>query len=148
MMRFHVFLSLWSVTSCLCILRSVKLQRLKSQTQRDISATRGLFFPCLSILILPWNSQWNKGFLIFWRRVPFFFTYSFEFPTPKSTFKYFIELSEHLDFFVFQRDILYKVKTRPCPPKTAHLNTPPHVYVTVWDDLHNTAQIYPQWKKA
>ncbi len=34
-MRFHVFLCLWSVTSCLSI-RSVKLQRLKFQTQRDI----------------------------------------------------------------------------------------------------------------
>ncbi len=22
------------------------------------------------------------------------------------------------------------------------LNTPPHVYITVWEDLHNTAQMY------
>ncbi len=25
---------------------------------------------------------------------------------------------------------------------------PPHVYVTVWEDLHNTTQTYTQWKKA
>ncbi len=35
-----------------------------------------------------------------------------------------------------------KVKTLPHPPKTAHLNTPPHVYITVWEDLQNTAQMY------
>ncbi len=40
--------------------------------------------------------------------------------------------------------ILYKVKTRPRPPKTAHLNTPPHIYLTVWEDLQNTAQMYIQ----
>ncbi len=34
------------------------------------------------------------------------------------------------------------------PPKTAHLNMPPHVYVTVWEDLHNSAQKYMQRKKA
>ncbi len=28
-----------------------------------------------------------------------------------------------------------KVKTRPRPPKTAHLNTHPHVYLTMWEDL-------------
>ncbi len=41
-----------------------------------------------------------------------------------------------------------KFKTRPRPPKTAHSNTPPHVYVTVWEDLHNTTQMYMQRKKA
>ncbi len=41
-----------------------------------------------------------------------------------------------------------KVKALPRPPKTAHSNTPPHVYVTVWEDLHITAQTYTQWKKA
>ncbi len=41
-----------------------------------------------------------------------------------------------------------KVKTLPRPPKTAHLNTPPHVYVTVWEDSQNTTQMYTQWKKA
>ncbi len=35
-----------------------------------------------------------------------------------------------------------KVKTCPRPPKMAHLNIFPHVYVTVWEDLHNTAQMY------
>ncbi len=25
---------------------------------------------------------------------------------------------------------------------------PPNVYVTVWEDLHNTAQMYVQWKGA
>ncbi len=35
-----------------------------------------------------------------------------------------------------------KVKTLPRPPKTAHSNTPPHVYVMVWEVLHNTAQTY------
>ncbi len=34
------------------------------------------------------------------------------------------------------------IKTCPGPPKTARLNTPPHVYVTVWEYLHNTAQTY------
>ncbi len=34
------------------------------------------------------------------------------------------------------------------PPKTAHLNMPPHVYVTMWKYLQNTAQTYMQWKKA
>ncbi len=37
-----------------------------------------------------------------------------------------------------------KVKTRPRPPKTAHTNTPPHVYVTVWEDFQNTAHMYTQ----
>ncbi len=32
-----------------------------------------------------------------------------------------------------------------CPPKTAHLNTPPHVYIPVWEGLQNTVQIYKQW---
>ncbi len=36
--------------------------------------------------------------------------------------------------------------TCPRPPKTPHLNTPPHVYVIVWEDLHNTAQMYTQRK--
>ncbi len=30
----------------------------------------------------------------------------------------------------------------------ANLNTPPHVYITVWEDLHNTAQTYTQTKGA
>ncbi len=29
-----------------------------------------------------------------------------------------------------------------------HLNTPPQIYVTVWEDLHNTAQMFTQRKKA
>ncbi len=41
-----------------------------------------------------------------------------------------------------------KVKTQPCLPKMPHLNTPPQIYVTVLDDLHNTAQMYTQRKKA
>ncbi len=32
------------------------------------------------------------------------------------------------------------MKTLSHPPKTPHSNTPPHVYVTVWEYLHNTAQ--------
>ncbi len=47
-----------------------------------------------------------------------------------------------------KRYFFIKVKTRPCPPKTPHLNMPPCVYVTVWDDLHNTAQMYRQRKRA
>ncbi len=39
---------------------------------------------------------------------------------------------------------IFFIKLRPRPPKTAHSNTPPHVYVTVWEDLHNTAQMYTQ----
>uniref|UniRef100_A0A8C2GEF2 Zgc:113263 n=1 Tax=Cyprinus carpio TaxID=7962 RepID=A0A8C2GEF2_CYPCA len=35
-----------------------------------------------------------------------------------------------------------KVKSCPRPPKTARLNTPPHVYVTVCEDLHNTTQMF------
>ncbi len=37
-----------------------------------------------------------------------------------------------------------KVKTRP----RLHLNTPPNIYVTVLEDLHNTAQMFAQRKKA
>ncbi len=33
------------------------------------------------------------------------------------------------------------------PPKTAHSN-PPHVYITVWEDLHKTTQTYTQRKKT
>uniref|UniRef100_A0A671L975 Target of rapamycin complex 2 subunit MAPKAP1 n=1 Tax=Sinocyclocheilus anshuiensis TaxID=1608454 RepID=A0A671L975_9TELE len=29
------------------------------------------------------------------------------------------------------------IMSQPCLPKTAHSNTPPHVYVTMWEDLHN-----------
>ncbi len=29
-----------------------------------------------------------------------------------------------------------------------HSNTPPHVYVTMWEDLQNTAQMYTQIKKV
>ncbi len=43
---------------------------------------------------------------------------------------------------------LQRLKNRPRPPKTAHSNTPAHVYVTVWGDFHNTAQIYTQRKGA
>ncbi len=70
MMCFQVFLSLWSVTSCLCIDKIPEV----AKTQRSFK-TKEIFF--------------------------------------------------------------IKVKTRPRPPKTAHLNTPPHVYVTVWEDLQN-----------
>ncbi len=41
-----------------------------------------------------------------------------------------------------------KVKTCPSLPKTPHLNTPPHIYVTVLEDLHKTAQMFTQRKKA
>ncbi len=75
MMRFQVFLSLWSVTSCLCI-----------DKIPEVANTKEIFF--------------------------------------------------------------IKVQTPPRPPKTAHLNTPPHVFVTVWEDLQNTAQMYTQRKKA
>ncbi len=81
MMCFQVFLSLWSVTSCLCIDKIPEV----AKTQRSFK-TKEIFF--------------------------------------------------------------IKVKTRPRPPKTAHLNTPPHVYVTVWEDLQNTAQMYMQRKRA
>uniref|UniRef100_A0A672LGI1 ELKS/RAB6-interacting/CAST family member 2 n=1 Tax=Sinocyclocheilus grahami TaxID=75366 RepID=A0A672LGI1_SINGR len=33
-------------------------------------------------------------------------------------------------------------------PKTPHSNTPPHIYGTVWEDFHNTDQMYTQRKKA
>ncbi len=32
--------------------------------------------------------------------------------------------------------------------KTPHSNTPPQIYVTVLEDLHNTAQMFTQRKKA
>uniref|UniRef100_A0A8C1ALB2 Mesoderm induction early response 1, family member 2 n=1 Tax=Cyprinus carpio carpio TaxID=630221 RepID=A0A8C1ALB2_CYPCA len=41
-----------------------------------------------------------------------------------------------------------EMKTCPRPPKTPCLNTPPHVYITVWEDLHNAAQMFMQKKKA
>ncbi len=47
-----------------------------------------------------------------------------------------------------KRYFFIKVKTHPCPPKTPHLNTPPRVYVTVWDDLHNTARMFRQRKRS
>ncbi len=34
------------------------------------------------------------------------------------------------------------------PPKTAHSNKPPHVYVTMWKYLRNAAQMFTQRKKA
>ncbi len=34
------------------------------------------------------------------------------------------------------------------PPQKRLIQTHPHVYVTVWEDLHNTGQTYMQWKKA
>ncbi len=47
------------------------------------------------------------------------------------------------------KDIFFiKVKTLPRSPKTAHSNTPPHVYVTVWKDLHNSGQTYMQWTRV
>uniref|UniRef100_A0A671QT23 PIH1 domain-containing protein 1 n=1 Tax=Sinocyclocheilus anshuiensis TaxID=1608454 RepID=A0A671QT23_9TELE len=52
--------------------------------------------------------------------------------------KYNLELSrgqaKYKIFFI-------KVKSQPHPPKTARSNTPPHIYVTMWEDLHNAAQI-------
>ncbi len=33
-----------------------------------------------------------------------------------------------------------KVKTLPRPPKTAHSNTPPHVYITVWKYLRKARE--------
>uniref|UniRef100_A0A9J8AME6 Chromodomain helicase DNA binding protein 3 n=1 Tax=Cyprinus carpio carpio TaxID=630221 RepID=A0A9J8AME6_CYPCA len=36
----------------------------------------------------------------------------------------------------------------PSPPKTPHSNMPPHVYVTMWEDLHNAAQMFTQRKRA
>ncbi len=41
-----------------------------------------------------------------------------------------------------------KVETHPRLPKTPHLNTPPHIYSTVLDNLHNTAQMFTQRKKV
>ncbi len=78
MMRFQVFLSLWSVTSCSCIDKIPEVT--KTKVSKEI-------------------------------------------------------------FFI-------KVKTCPRPPKTAHLNTPPHVYVTMWGDFQNTVQMYTQRKGA
>uniref|UniRef100_A0A8C1LBV3 non-specific serine/threonine protein kinase n=1 Tax=Cyprinus carpio TaxID=7962 RepID=A0A8C1LBV3_CYPCA len=46
------------------------------------------------------------------------------------------------------KKIVYKVKSQPHPPKTARCNTPPHIYVTVWENLHNAAQMFTQRKKA
>ncbi len=36
---------------------------------------------------------------------------------------------------------IIKVKTHPALPKTPNSNMPPHVYVTMLEDLHKTAQI-------
>ncbi len=80
MMPFQVFLSLWSVTSCLYIDKIPKVAKTKKSQTKEI-------------------------------------------------------------FFI-------KVKTLPRPPKTAHSNTHPHVYVTVWEDLQNTAQMFTQRKKV
>ncbi len=41
-----------------------------------------------------------------------------------------------------------KVKILSRPPKTAHSNTPPCVYVKMWKYLHNAAQMFMQRKKA
>ncbi len=30
----------------------------------------------------------------------------------------------------------------PCTPKTAHSNTPPHVYVMMWKYLHNASNVH------
>ncbi len=32
--------------------------------------------------------------------------------------------------------------------KMPHLNTPPHIYITVLENLHNTAQMFTQRTKA
>ncbi len=76
MMRFQVFLSLWSVTSCLCMDKIPEVAKTKVSTPKRYS--------------------------------------------------------------------LYK--TRPHPHKTAHSNT--HVYITVWEDVHKTVQMFTQRKKA
>uniref|UniRef100_A0A671LF09 Class E basic helix-loop-helix protein 22 n=1 Tax=Sinocyclocheilus anshuiensis TaxID=1608454 RepID=A0A671LF09_9TELE len=41
-----------------------------------------------------------------------------------------------------------KVKSQPRLPKTARSYTPPHVYVKMWEDLHNATQMFTQRKKA
>ncbi len=76
-MRFQVFLSLWSVTSCSCIDEIPKVAKTKVKPKE-----------------------------IFFR----------------------------------------KVKTHPCPHKTAHSNTPPHAYVMIWKYLRNAAQMFTQRK--
>uniref|UniRef100_A0A672QR01 Uncharacterized protein n=1 Tax=Sinocyclocheilus grahami TaxID=75366 RepID=A0A672QR01_SINGR len=42
----------------------------------------------------------------------------------------------------------YHVKSQPHLPKTSRSNTPPHVYLTMGEDLHNAAQMFTQRKKA
>ncbi len=48
-----------------------------------------------------------------------------------------------------KRDLLYSIKVKSCPrlPKTPHLNTAQQIYVTVREDLHNTAQMFTQRKR-
>uniref|UniRef100_A0A672L463 Lymphocyte antigen 75-like n=1 Tax=Sinocyclocheilus grahami TaxID=75366 RepID=A0A672L463_SINGR len=56
---------------------------------------------------------------------------------------------ESLKFLTLKMSIFFiKVKSQPRLPKTARSNTPPHVYVTMWEDLHNAAQMFTQRKKA
>ncbi len=40
-----------------------------------------------------------------------------------------------------------KVKTLLRLPKMAHLNTPPHVHVTVWKYLHNAIQMFSKERR-
>ncbi len=48
-----------------------------------------------------------------------------------------------------QKDLLYlKEKADPDRAKTAHSNTPSHVYITMWKYLRNAAQMFMQRKKA
>ncbi len=79
MMRFQVFLSLWSVTSCLYLDKIPKVAKTKVSNPKRYS--------------------------------------------------------------------LWIFKACPCPPKMAHSNTPPHVYVTMWKYLQNAAQMFTQRKK-
>ncbi len=48
-----------------------------------------------------------------------------------------------------QKDLFYlKEKADPDRAKTAHSNTPPHVYVMMWKYLRKAAQMFTQRKKA
>ncbi len=47
-----------------------------------------------------------------------------------------------------KRHSLSKLRFCHAPPKTAHSNTPPRVYVTMWKYLRNVTQMFSQRKKA
>ncbi len=47
-----------------------------------------------------------------------------------------------------KRYSLSKLRFYHSPLKQLIQTRPPHVYVTVWEILHNTVQMYMQWKKA